>query len=384
MSMPAPASSTNDAAICVTANARRRRFVPGVIRTLPLDRPSPFADSAEGRRGTYASSTAADTARITPTHSRRRVHGDVVGADRVARRVARQHGHHRPRDRDRQHRARAAEQQALGQQRATQRARAGAERRADRELAFAAHRPRQNQVRHVGAGDDEHQRRGREQHQQNRPRRRDDLIAEVHRVDAKVRLRLIRLGMGLDDGAVHGAKLRPRRFEIHAGCQPAEQLRHPVDASVHHRRVEMVRARHDVGDDFGLLRIRHRRFEHADDGGGSVAQPDDLADDGRVALETPCVQKRYVSTAAPSALGPSSPALSSRPSTGRRPITSKYEPPTTPARTVRGSPSPSIVNSMVEKSPNALSVLTRACRSRSSGTEKFAFSRPMPFALWRM
>ena len=33
---------------------------------------------------------------------------------------------------------------------------------------------------------------------------------------------------------------------------------------------------------------------------------------------------------------------------------------------------------MVEKSPNALSVFTRACRSRSSGTEKLAFSTPMP------
>ena len=45
---------------------------------------------------------------------------------------------------------------------------------------------------------------------------------------------------------------------------------------------------------------------------------------------------------------------SSRPSTGRRPITSKYVPPTTPARTSRGSPRPFSVKPMVEKSPNAL------------------------------
>ena len=45
--------------------------------------------------------------------------------------------------------------------------------------------------------------------------------------------------------------------------------------------------------------------------------------------------------------------------TGRSPITSKYDPPTTPARTTRGSPSPTIVKSMVEKSPKAVSVLTR-------------------------
>ena len=75
---------------------------------------------------------------------------------------------------------------------------------------------------------------------------------------------------------------------------------------------------------------------------------------------------------------------SSRPSTGCRPITSKYEPPTTPALTSRGSPSPTMVKPMVEKSPNALSVLTLDFRSWISGTEKSAFSSLMPGALWRM
>ena len=96
------------------------------------------------------------------------------------------------------------------------------------------------------------------------------------------------------------------------------------------------------------------------------------------------VQKRYVSTAAPAARGPSSLGPSRRPRTARSPITSKYDPPTTPARTTRGSPRPIIVKSIVEKSPNAVSVLTRACRSRSSGIENFALSTPMPRALWRM
>ena len=90
-----------------------------------------------------------------------RIHRDVVGAHREARRIARQHGHHRPRDRDRQHRARAAEHQTLGEQRPSQRARAGAERRANRQLAFAAHRARENQIRDVRARDDEDQRRTR-------------------------------------------------------------------------------------------------------------------------------------------------------------------------------------------------------------------------------
>ncbi len=65
----APANSTKDAAICVTANIRRRRFVLPVIRTLPFDRPIPFEASADGRRGTSAKSTAATTASAAPTQS---------------------------------------------------------------------------------------------------------------------------------------------------------------------------------------------------------------------------------------------------------------------------------------------------------------------------
>jgi hypothetical protein len=66
---PAPASSTNDAAIWVIANRRRRRFVPDVIRTPPLEMPIPVDASAEGSRGTNARSTAATSASDTPTHS---------------------------------------------------------------------------------------------------------------------------------------------------------------------------------------------------------------------------------------------------------------------------------------------------------------------------
>ena len=65
-------------------------------------------------------------------------------------------------------------------------------------------------------------------------------------------------------------------------------------------------------------------------------------------------------------------------------MTSKYNPPTTPARTTRGSPRPTIVKSMVEKSPISVNVLTRERRSRISGIEKLAFSAPIPLALWRM
>ena len=68
--MPAPASSTNDAAIWVTAKRRSRRLVAPVMRRPPLESANPCDASAEGSRGTKASRTAATIARPTPTHSR--------------------------------------------------------------------------------------------------------------------------------------------------------------------------------------------------------------------------------------------------------------------------------------------------------------------------
>src|SRR5260221_6676932 len=52
---------------------------------------------------------------------------------------------------------------------------------------------------------------------------------------------------------------------------------------------------------------------------------------------------------------------------------------------MRGSPPrPIIVKSTVEKSPNALIVVTRDLRSLISGTENVVFSAPLPGALCRM
>ena len=109
---------------------------------------------------------------------------------------------------------------------------------------------------------------------------------------------------------------------------------------------QMVRAGHDVGDDFGLGWIRDGRLEDADDRGGAGAE---IASIERIVLPitdgsllSKVVQNRYVSTTAPAAFGPSSCASSRRPRTGCRPITSKYEPPTTPARISRGSPRPTM------------------------------------------
>ena len=113
------------------------------------------------------SSTAATTAssRAHPEHAG--IDRQIERAHREAGGVARQDGHHRPRAQHAQRRAGAAQQQAFGQQRPAQRARAGAQRRADRQFAFAPNGPRENQVGDVRARDDEDQHRRRQQHQQH-------------------------------------------------------------------------------------------------------------------------------------------------------------------------------------------------------------------------
>ena len=49
-------------------------------------------------------------------------------------------------------------------------------------------------------------------------------------------------------------------------------------------------------------------------------------------------------------------------------MTVKYDPPTTPARTTRGSPSPTSVKGTTEKSPKSVTVVARDLKSRISGT----------------
>ena len=90
-------------------------------------------------------------------------------------------------------------------------------------------------------------------------------------------------------------------------------------------------------------------------------------------LASDVVQKRCVSTATPAASFPSSDLSIRRPRTGRSPITSKYEPLTTPAWTTRGSPKPTMLKPMTEKSPNAVMVVARALKSSISGTENVVF-----------
>ena len=363
--MPAPASSTNEAAICVTANSRSRRLVPPVMRTLPLDEAEAVGASGRGQ----------------PRHERQQHRRDQ--RQRRRRPTA---GWRRPSGRARAPRSatRSAPARAtIGRAISTpstapaphsSRLSASSVRRSAPVLAPSAARiasspsrrtdARQDQVGDVRAGDDEDQRRRGQQHQQHGARRRGDLVAQPHRVDAEVGLRRIGLGMRLDHRAVHGRAAR------RAACSRSAPGASRPNSSVMRctRPVtivadEVVRAGDDVGDDLGLGRIRHRRLEHADDRRRPRAEPHGLAEHRRVAARAPSSRSGASAPRRRRRSGRRRACRAAGPSTGRRPMTSKYEPPTTPARTTRGSPRPTIVKPMVEKSPKAVSVLTRARRS---------------------
>ena len=90
-------------------------------------------------------------------------------------------------------------------------------------------------------------------------------------------------------GPVYRLQLRARRFQIRTRRQPGEQFGHPVYPAGDHGGRKMMRAGHDVGDDFGVLGIRDAWLQNADDGGrariNKRIEPDGSADHGGIAVE---------------------------------------------------------------------------------------------------
>ena len=284
-SAPAPASSRND------AGDLRHREQPEPLIGARRD-----ADAAV-RQPEAVRRVGGRQARHERQQDRRRerqadadpqqrgIHREIQRPHRESRGVAREHGDHRPRDQHAQQRTGAAQHQAFGQQRPAQRAGGRTQRGANRQLAFTAHRARQNQVGDVRARNDEDQSRRREQHEQHGAGRRRDLIAQLDRGDPEVVFHRVRLAVLGDDRAVRGLQLGARLLEVRTRREPAEQLRHAMDAAVLHRRGHVMRARHHVGDQLGFGGVGHRRLEHADDRRRAIAQLDLLAEHAVVAVE---------------------------------------------------------------------------------------------------
>ena len=97
---------------------------------------------------------------------------------------------------------------------------ARAERRAQRHLVLPGGRAREQQVRDVGARDEQHERHRAEERQERRPRVLDDVVLQRHDADAHVR-RLV-FGMLLPELPGDAVHLGLRLIEGHARLQPAE------------------------------------------------------------------------------------------------------------------------------------------------------------------
>src|SRR5206468_12942272 len=116
------------------------------------------------------------------------------------------------------------------------------------------------------------------------------LGAQQPSLDPEIRSRRVLCWMRFDHCSMHGPEFRARRLESCTKSELAKEFRHAMNASVLHGRGEMVRAGHNVRNDFGICRILDRGFEDADDSGGPIAEAGaeakDLTDDGRIALES--------------------------------------------------------------------------------------------------
>ena len=181
-----------------------------------------------------------------------------------------------------------AEHHALGHQLPDDPAACRAERAADRHLALATRRARQQQVRHVRRRDEQQTADGAEQHVQNPTHVTDDGVLERNRVECPVlRPGVLPLQAGADD-----LEIRPQLGERHARLEPRDgrEVERPATLRLLHRqdapdflvapRIGEV-SRHHADDDVRLRADRHRT---SDDRRVAVvaAHPERVAEHGRL------------------------------------------------------------------------------------------------------
>ena len=183
-SSPAPATRTTARAISATTNAFRAH-----PPRAPIDEPLPAlpqsVDQLDARglqRGRETEEHARDERDRDGEEERGVVHADLVEPRQVRRRQRDQPQHAEPREPGPEQRRREAEDGALRQQLPDQAAARRADGGAHDHLAVARRGARELQVRHVGAGDEQHQRDGAEQRVERRARAADELLLQRHDV----------------------------------------------------------------------------------------------------------------------------------------------------------------------------------------------------------
>ncbi len=184
---PAPIRSTSDSATSRTTSTLRS-LLP---RTPPVS--APRSRSASARLPPTARSAGASPNTIAATHaaaaanrSAREVDGRPFDTRQVARTQRRDEPDALPRQEHAEHGARPGEHGALDQHLRDDAAAAAADRGPHRDLASTLGRPDQQQVRDVGARDQQHEPDGAEEGEQSGPRVAHDITVHPVHPDLQV------------------------------------------------------------------------------------------------------------------------------------------------------------------------------------------------------
>ena len=212
------------------------------------------------------------------------VHTCVRETRHHGRRQVREERHRDRTDGDAQRAAGEGEQPVLDHELSHEARAAGAERRAHREIALAARHPRQQQVRHVRAGDEQHEADRAHQDGERRSNAAGQLVLQRHERHRRRRILGWKLAAQL---RLHGVDVCARGFERRPGPDPAEGLQMLAGATREVQRTVVTDKRPHVRALVEVLRDERleRRRHDADDGEGLIVHADDAADDSRVGAE---------------------------------------------------------------------------------------------------
>ena len=175
------------------------------------------------------------------------------------------------------------EEKALGEELPEEPLAPGAEGDADRELAGPAARAREEEVGHVGAGDEEDERDRAEEDEEERPHVSDHRVGERHQARAGA---LVGVGIGEGETARDAVEVGLRLRDRHAGSQPPDAVDAEAGAAVLQERVLPLPDRHV---DVAALEVPHdeveARRQDADDGEVLAVEEEAAADDVGIAAE---------------------------------------------------------------------------------------------------
>jgi hypothetical protein len=245
-----------------------------------------------GLRGVHRRRHAEDGRCRQPSQRRecqhRGIDGDGIEARQVGRRDDPQFVDAEPRQSGAEERAEAGQHQRLGEHLARQAPPASTQSGAHRQLAGAQRRPHQQEIGHVGAGDQQKKNRRAHQRQDGRPDLRHQVL--LHRLQPHMPIRRpfngelpLRLG---GEGVGFGLRL----FERDARLQPAD---HPErDAVALGGVIGEARRGPDIGRPFHIgigreeqLEARRQHAHHLRT--GASGHLNGVADDGGVAAKAP-------------------------------------------------------------------------------------------------